>query len=215
MILGGRSLHDLVFADFQTLVENRIPEGPNLDYKATAYSGRSTDIREMLRDVVALANADGGYLVLGIEEDAAGRALRLAPIDEPQTKAQAINQACLDGIVERVPGLEVKAYEIAFNQGIIVLHVPSSDQAPHMMARDHSTDFVRRYGTDKRPLTLGEIRETILGNPRFRRLVELELQSKGEMPLETERRDFEGVQYVQILTSGSVEKFLQRHDCRR
>jgi hypothetical protein len=80
-----------------------------------------------------------------------------------------------------------------------------------MMVRDHSTDFFRRYGTDKRPMTLGEIRETILGNPRFRRMVELELQQQGHRTQETEERISEGAPYVQILTAGSVERFLQRY----
>ena len=188
MIFGGRSLHDLSFSDFQLLIDNHVPEGPHLEYKEAAYSGRPADIREMLRDITALANAEGGYLVMGIREDHASRAAALSPIDDPRTKVQAINQACLDGIQERIPGLEVVSYEIGFNQGIIVIRVPPSEQRPHMMVRDQSTDFVCRYSTDKRVMTLGEIRELILANPRFRRLVELEMLAQGQRPSLTAHR---------------------------
>ena len=211
MIFGGRSLHDLSLSDFQLLVDNHIPEGPNLEYKESAYSGEASDIREMLRDVTALANAEGGYLVMGIREDHASRAAALTPIDEPKARVQAINQACLDGIQERIPGLEVAPYEIGFNQGIIVIRVPPSEQRPHMMARDHSTDFVCRYGADKREMTLEEIRESVLGNPRFRRLVELELLAQGQRPSIPGASKTEGPPFAQILTERTVEHFLRRY----
>jgi hypothetical protein len=44
MVLGNRSLHELSLEDFQALIANRVPEGPHLDYKQTAYSGRPPDI---------------------------------------------------------------------------------------------------------------------------------------------------------------------------
>lgn len=211
MILGGRSLHDLSFSDFQLLIDNHVPEGPNLEYKEAAYSGKASDIREMLRDVTALANAEGGYLVMGIREDHAGRAAAFSPVDDPRTRAQAITQACLDGIQERIPNLEIVSYEAGFNQGIIVIRVPESEQRPHMVARDHNTDFVCRYGTDKRAMTLGEIRELILGNSRFRRLVELELLTRGQRTFNTGATEAEGPPFAQILTEHTVEHFLRRY----
>jgi hypothetical protein len=211
MIFGGRSLHDLSLSDFQLLIDNHVPEGPHLEYKEAAYSGRPADIREMLRDVTALANAEGGYLVMGIREDNYSRAAALSPIDDPNTKVQAINQACLDGIQERIPGLEVISYEIGFNQGIIVIRVPPSEQRPHMMVRDQSTDFVHRYGTDKRMMTLAEIRELVLANPRFRRLVELELLAQGQRPSLTGTSEANAPPFAQILTEHTVEHFLRRY----
>ncbi len=211
MIFGGRSLHDLSFSDFQRLIDDQEQEDTHLEYKETAYSGKSSDIREMLRDVTALANAEGGYLVMGIREDHAGRAAALSPIDDPKTKVQAINQACLDGIQERIPGLEVVSYEIGFSQGIIVIRVPPSEQRPHMVAHDHRTDFVCRYGTDKRTMTLGEIRELVLGNLRSRRLVELELLAQGQRPSFTGTPETEGPPFAQILTERTVEHFLRRY----
>jgi hypothetical protein len=211
MIFDGRSLHDLSLSDFQLLIDNHEPEGPNLEYKEAAYSGRPADIREMLRDVTALANAEGGYLVMGIREDYASRAAALTPIDNPKIKAQAINQACLDGIQERIPGLEIVPYEIGFNQGIIAVRVPPSGQRPHMMVRDQSTDFVCRYGTDKRTMTLGEIRELVLGNPRFQRLLEFELRAQAKQPSAASATETGGPPFVQILTDRTVEHFLRRY----
>lgn len=211
MIFSGRSLHDLSFSDFQQLIDNHEPEGIHLEYKETAYSGRPADIREMLHDITALANAEGGYLVMGIQEDSYSRAAALSPIDDPKTKAQAINQACLDGIQERISGLEVVSYEVGFNQGIIVVRVPPSEQRPHMMVRDQNTAFVCRYNTDKHVMTLGEIRELILGNSRYRRLVELEILGQGQRPSIIGASEAEGPPFAQILTERTVEHFLRRY----
>ena len=179
MILGDRSLHELSLEDFRALIENRIPEGPHLDYKQTAYSGRPSDIREMLRDVISLANANGGYLVLGISEDGFNRPASFCPIDNYIRVSQGIRQACLDGIQERLDGLEVAGYEgLSPNKGIIVIHVPSSDKTPHMVSMNYHSDFYRRYDTDKRVMTIGEIRDSFIGSPFFRRLAEIQLQAQ-------------------------------------
>jgi hypothetical protein len=205
MILSDRSLYELCIDDFRALIDKKVPEGPHLDYKQTAYSGKATDIREMLRDVIALANADGGYLVLGVREDGFNRPLEICPIDDFVKKAQGIRQACLDGIQDRIDGLQVMGYEIEENRGIIVIHIPSSEKTPHMVCMDHHSDFYRRYDTDKRVMTMGEIRDSFIDSPFFRRLAELQLQiqESTEQP--------ESVTYLQILVERSVERFLQRY----
>ena len=126
MVLKDQSLYDLTLRDFSKLIENCVPEGPKLDYKAEAYSGRPSDIREMLRDIISFANHGGGYIILGIREDGYGHPHELHPFDNYQRKCQAIRQACLDGIQERIDGLEIVGYEVENNKGIIVIHIPSS-----------------------------------------------------------------------------------------
>lgn len=205
MIFGGRSLYDLSLADIKTLLDNQIPESPNLDYKQTAYSGKASDIREMLRDVIALANANGGYLVMGIQEDGFNRPISICPIDDLSGKTQAIRQSCLDGIQERIDGIEVKGFETEPNEGVIVIHVPPSEKTPHMVNRDHSSDFYRRYDTDKRVMTIGEIRDSFIDSPFFRKLAEIQLQAKQSST------QAESTTYLKILTERTVENFLQRY----
>lgn len=210
MVLGGQSLQELSIADFQSLVANGVPEGPFLDYKQTAYSGRAKHIREMLRDVAAFANAEGGYLVMGIAEDGVGRASHFTPIDTPLSRVQAIRHACLDGLSERIGGLEVEAYELSPGRGIIVVHVPPSDRRPHMVVRDKRTDFIRRYGTDKQPMKISEIRNAVMENPYFRRMIELELVLQGQLNQSPERVRLQRP-YAQLITTNAVAKFLQRY----
>ncbi len=211
MILGGRSLNDLTIDDFQRLVDNQIPEGPFLDYKQTMYGNRSQDRREMLRDITAFVNAEGGYLIIGIQESGAGRAAAFAPVNDPELVSQQIRQTCLDGIQDRISRLEIRSYETGFNQGIVVVRIPPSDSRPHMITLDQRTDFYRRYDTDKRAMTITEIREAILGNPRFEQLVELKVREKGAGGLMAPDAQSMTPPYARILTSHSVGQFLQRY----
>lgn len=210
MIFDGRPLSELTFADFNTLIETRTPEGPCLDYKETAYGGSDSSIREMLRDIVAMANAEGGYLIMGMREDAAGRAEAVVPIPNIGAKTQAIRQACLDGIRERIDGLEVAPFDCAPNEGIIVVHVPKCDKRPFMVSRDNRTDFLRRYDTDKRSMTIDEIRSTFLSNPANLQLVELMLLDTGKVMRPGQTKKHTGPPYVKIFTERSVEQFLHK-----
>jgi len=157
----------------------------------------------MLRDVTSLANAGGGYLVLGIREDGCNRPVEICPIDGYLGIEQAIRQVCLDGLQERIDGLEVNGFEVEPNKGIIVIHIPVSEKTPHMVSMDHRSDFYRRYDRDKRVMTIGEIRDSFIDSPFFRRLAEIQLeaQKSASQP--------EVVPYLQILTGRSVERFLQ------
>jgi hypothetical protein len=210
MILNGKPLGDLTIDDFRGLIEDQTPEGPHIEYKETAYSGRDQDRREMLRDITAFANSMGGYLVLGIQEDALGRAARLTPVTNPHATKKAMKQACLDGISERIPDLEIQAYDTGPDQGIIVVRVPPSEYVPHMVKLDRRTEFVRRYDDSKQAMTIGEIRTAVLSVPAYRQLIameqaELERQAVIGVPTES------GPPYVQALTERPVEKFLYRY----
>lgn len=141
MIFGGRSLQELTIADIESLVQTRVAESPVLEYKETAYGGGADSIREMLRDISAIANAEGGYLIMGIREDSTGHANAIVPIPEVHAKVQPIRSVCLDGIRERIEGLEVAAFECAPNQGVIVVRIPKSDLRPYMVVRENRTDF--------------------------------------------------------------------------
>ena len=212
MIFGGRSLQELTIADFEILIQNQIPEGPFLEYKEVAYSGRSDEIREMLRDITSIANAEGGYLIIGIREDSIGRAESFTPIQDAESRIQPMRQACLDGISERIEGLEFKIFECSPEGSIIVIRIPKSQQRPHMVSRENRTDFYRRYDTDKRAMTYQEIRSSVLSNPASMRLIELELLQSGKVVLPEGRAGKKSSPpYVRIFTEKSVDQFLQKY----
>ncbi|WP_417558787.1 helix-turn-helix domain-containing protein [Mesoflavibacter zeaxanthinifaciens] len=53
-----------------SLIENKVEENLNLDYKAAgALDKQNNKTSEISKDVSALANSDGGILIYGIIED--------------------------------------------------------------------------------------------------------------------------------------------------
>lgn len=107
-----------------------IEESHHLDAKRDVTT--KGDRRELARDLSSFA-VDGGTLIIGIEEDKASRTFSLAP--QP-----------LNGLAERVdqvarsipdPPLNVITEEIPTGtdntSGYLLVHVPISPQAPHMV----------------------------------------------------------------------------------
>ncbi|TQF77374.1 ATP-binding protein [Elioraea sp. Yellowstone] len=57
---------DISIETLRSLVESKVPESERLDYKRQVYG--SKDNLEIAKDVSALANTQGGHVVLGISE---------------------------------------------------------------------------------------------------------------------------------------------------
>lgn len=54
--------------DLRELVEAQVSEALRLDFKLAQYGNSDSDKRELLKDVSAFANAQGGHLLIGVEE---------------------------------------------------------------------------------------------------------------------------------------------------
>jgi hypothetical protein len=118
-------------ADLQAAIDGGlIEESSYLDAKRELAS--KSDNRELARDLASFAN-EGGTLLIGIDEDKSARTFSLAP--QP-----------LGGLAERVdqvarsipdPPISVVIKPIPSNadtsHGYLVVHVPMSPQAPHMV----------------------------------------------------------------------------------
>lgn len=210
MIFNNRHLYELTLNDFELLIVNRIAENPNLEYKETAYSGRPEDIREMLRDIVSLANADGGYLILGIREDETGCAESIQPIENVFSRVQPIRQVCLDHICERIEGLEIRPFKTDLENGIIAIRIPKSVHRPHMVTRDNRTEFFRRYDTNKRTMSIDEIRSMVIADKISAQLIELGLTPNGKGIKLGKNGLSKSPPFIRILTERSVDFFLNK-----
>src|SRR5438477_3441140 len=118
--------------DFQALVAAGAREGIGLEFKQAMYDRRDPGhVPEILRDVSSIANAGGGVLLIGMEEDGEGTATRPAPIRDAETEANRLITLCNTHIEERIPGL--RAVRVPSGGGdVIVVHIPTSYRKPHM-----------------------------------------------------------------------------------
>lgn len=136
---------------FKQAVEHSVEETGDLDWKRVAYDSRKPRWdEEAAKDIAAMANSGGGWIVFGIEEDGdKNTASAIVPISWTATDQQRILKAAYAKIGPPVVGLEF--HEVPCdNEGggsVVVMRVPDYADAPHF-AKKGDDAFVapRRNG---------------------------------------------------------------------
>ncbi len=150
---------DQVTTDFlRKLCDDRCPESDTLEFKRIIPGGLDKDKHELLKDVCALANSDGGDLVYGIEESA-GAAAALAPLvgESADAAKRRLSQVLDAGLEPRVQGL--RFHQIEMDSGyVLILRVPASYDGPHCVRNNNNRRFVMRNGTSTTDMTFDQLR---------------------------------------------------------
>lgn len=173
MIFDGKPTRDITIGELRQLVEDNVAEDSRLDFKREGYPQTPGGTKELLKDITAFANADGGYIILGVEENEQSRAIAFSNIQDADAKRQSIIDRCLSRIEPRLRELNIGLFDIDGNS-VLVVRVPESDQKPHCTKPDaehHS--FWRRYEDGNKLMTTAEIRECFEGDRVERMLAEI------------------------------------------
>jgi len=158
MIFRGKKLSDIQEQDLQRLVDDQVQERDTVEYKRDMYGNSDEDKREMLRDITSMANHRGGYLVIGVEEDDEGIPTNVVGI-EVGNHVDRLRDSCLDNIDKRIVGLDIEDIPLSNNRVVIVVSIPTSINAPHMVTYKGLNQFWKRYGRQKEKMTIDEIGE--------------------------------------------------------
>ena len=160
MIFDGRPVDQIRDDEIVNLVRTHVSERQHVEFKASFEYKKNAVKMELLRDVVAMANGGGGYLIIGVRDDGHGRAQAFAEpalMGSPDSMLRAIRSLSHDHISERIEGIEIRRRDVNGNT-VIIARVPVSGRRPHMVTLNHRTDFVTRVEDGKREMSLGEIR---------------------------------------------------------
>lgn len=159
-------------ADVRALATRGIGEGPTIDYKlGISFTSRNTltagSKKELARDVSALANAQGGLLVIGVKdperegeppasEDFVGVAV-------PDTFARDLESSLLGSVIPPMNSF-VRVTEDAFEHSgsgerrrFVVVGVRRGSRL-HQVTAGGDYRFYRRAGYQNRPLDVDEVR---------------------------------------------------------
>jgi predicted HTH transcriptional regulator len=151
-----------------TLITDKIEESRTLEYKEELLIGTDNEKKEFLADVSSFANALGGDIIYGIKEERNGEGKKTGRAEETigienMTNDEAtlrIENIIRDGLSPRLK-VQIKCIE-GFRKGsVIVLRIPQSFSAPHMILKG-SSKFYSRNSAGKYPLDVGEIRSSFL-----------------------------------------------------
>ena len=176
----------------QRLVSEQIPESRTLDYKLEFPKNDDSAKREFLADVSAFANAGGGDIIFGVSEgkDDNGKNTGLpdkilgaetaSGADGEILRLQSILRSGLD---PRIPASLQIERAGDFEKGpVIVVRIPRSWAAPHMVVAGGVSRFYVRSGNMKHQMDVREIRAAFLGaGSATDRMREFMLQRLGQI----------------------------------
>ncbi len=131
----AKALEDITLQDLDDLRNNEVSEGLILDYKLTLPGINADDKKEFLRDVTAFANSAGGDLVFGIRERGDGvpesvEGVELTNLDETVLRLENMIR---DTVAPRLSGCRFKTVRLNEQRYVVILRVPKSWAAPHMV----------------------------------------------------------------------------------
>jgi hypothetical protein len=162
-----KPLDDVQKSDIDALVAARTSERRTLDYKELLPGTSDEEKREFLYDASSFANAAGGDLIFGVRDqrDSSGKPTGIPEsanglpgnpnVSGEVSRLESILQA---GIAPRIPGVRFR--EVAgFPSGpVLIVRVPKSWAAPHMVTYKGATRFYSRNSAGKYRLDVFEIR---------------------------------------------------------
>jgi hypothetical protein len=182
MLILRKPLAAISIADLETLCERQARETSELEFKGTlpfkAQKGQPQNVDpwldngdrigpyardELLAELVAFANADGGTLVIGVHEtqDQPRRAERLEPLPKCEELAQRLVDAAEDSIEPRLPVIGAHGVPVdEHGAGYVVMRVAKSLAAPHRLRT--TREFYIRRGERAAKMDVREIKDLTL-----------------------------------------------------
>lgn len=139
-------------------------EGQHLEFKSAAVL---KDLDKVAREVVAMLNADGGEVWIGVREDD-GRAMEIEPISDAESEKSRLVDFLVDTMDPSPTGDEMKIEVVPLGddddtaEKLLRIQLRSaSARKPYGIVRGTSWTFPRRLGARLVPMTREEIREAM------------------------------------------------------
>ncbi|KAF1063378.1 AlbA family DNA-binding domain-containing protein [Burkholderia gladioli] len=158
-------LSDTTQAHLEQVIAEQTQEGSHVDLKRQLPAAWDNSSRhELFADASAFANAGGGDLIYGIDEDGEGRASVLVPLQEnPDETSLRLADLLLNGVEPRMPGVQVQPVPVEIegvSGTVFVIRIPQSWAGPHRVKTNFK--FYIREGNRKREIDVPELRGLFL-----------------------------------------------------
>jgi hypothetical protein len=154
------------------LVENKVKEGDRLEYKESVPKANDDERIKFLCTVASLANSLGGDIVIGIgerrDENRKTGELFVKGLHEPgfdfDRERNRLTEMILKGIDPRVGRVGFRLIEGLEEGPVIVVRVPHSLNAPHMVVFNEFNRFFARHSGGRYAMSVREIRQAFLAS---------------------------------------------------
>ena len=169
----NKTIENLTFEDIEWLVQNGVTENQNLEYKREPWGNTDASKKEMLKDIVSMANRYGGYIIIGVEEGGeAGKASGINNIPDAENERDRILSSLLANTQPRLQSVKIR---VLTSNGINVMaiSVPNSFKKPHMITFTGINQFWVRHDRQKMLMSIDEIKEAVVNTVNITRDVNL------------------------------------------
>ncbi len=144
--------------DLLALVDVGAPEGLRLEFKAGPYGRTDADKRELLKDVTAMANSQGGHIILGISEQE-GTANSLDGFDiDCDAEILRMEQILRNAVEPTIPGVRIRQIQIEENLKAVIIRIPRSWNLPHRVTAQGINRFYIRHSAGVHEPSIEELR---------------------------------------------------------
>lgn len=173
---------NLTLEIIQKAIEEGLEETADFDMKRVVPDLKADKSKqEVAKDIAAMANSGGGWIIYGVGEGATGIAGSIHPCEWEAKEEQQMLTIAYTKIDPPVVGLEFNKISCGENSDekyLVLMHIPDSADAPHF-ARAEKNNFSapRRNGPHTKPMTYRDIERGF--RERFQRGVEQEKTLQG------------------------------------
>lgn len=172
---------NLTMNDINQAIAEKVEETADFDMKRVVPNLKEDKSKqEIAKDIAAMANSGGGWIIYGVGEGASDIAGSIHPCEWTATEEQQMLNIAYTKIDPPVVGLEFNKISCGENSDkkLVLMHIPDSVDAPHF-ARAEKNNFSapRRNGPHTKPMTYRDIERGF--RERFQRGVEQEKTIQG------------------------------------
>ena len=163
-------LDDATVEHISRLIDAGASESKTLEFKRDIPGKDGSARHEFLADVCALANAAGGDIIFGIDENDEGVATEIVgQAVNPDNECLRLQDVVLNGLEPKLTGVHAHAIMVDEGKYVFILRVPQSWIPPHRVKTNQH--FFIREGRRKRQLDMPEVRNAVIQSESLRERV--------------------------------------------
>jgi len=162
-MLHLRRFEDIAEADLEALIQEKIREGTQIDYKRAINLQTDGAKAELVRDVSSFANAAGGHMVIGMDETSGlPKGITGLPASTDfERLEQQILQTCRAHINPPITTMRMRAILLKSGANAFVIRIDKTWNGPHMVTMDKENRCWTRDHSGKRPMDVPDLRQAI------------------------------------------------------
>lgn len=219
----NKNIDSLTFEDVEWLIDNKVTEDQRLEYKREVWGNSEASKKEMLKDIVSMANRYGGYIIIGLDEGDNNEAVSFSNVPDAEARKDEILSSLFANTQPRLQSIKIKILTKE-NVTIMAISIPNSFRKPHMITFSGINQFWIRHDRQKMPMSIDEIQGSIINTSNTTKDIQssfviqkriIELQSNNQpslaigvspLPRDNEIIDILDTELREILTNTPSER---------